>query len=186
MRKPLWPIGQSPWLQIQRSGFYSRRYHIFWGIVGLEQGSLSLVGTIDELLERKCRGSSLECREYGRRDPSCWPFGTHYPQKLALTSQTSGGRSVCTVRSWTQITEFSLFQFIWENKGWKPCRWGSDMFRTQSGCVVGQFHELKTLTSSLWGTRKETLPSFATFAAGQLSATFISANLRKARRTRQL
>jgi hypothetical protein len=30
--------------------------------------------------------SGLEIREYGRRDPSRWPRGTLYPQKLALTS----------------------------------------------------------------------------------------------------
>jgi hypothetical protein len=36
----------------------------------------------------------LEVREYGRRDPSRWPYGTLYPQELALISPTSGGRSV--------------------------------------------------------------------------------------------
>jgi hypothetical protein len=34
----------------------------------------------------------LEIREYGRRDQSRWPRGTIYPQKLALTSPTRGGR----------------------------------------------------------------------------------------------
>jgi hypothetical protein len=38
--------------------------------VGLEQGPLSLVSTIEELLERQISGSGLENREYGRRDPS--------------------------------------------------------------------------------------------------------------------
>jgi hypothetical protein len=42
---------------------------------------------------------------YGRRDPSRWPRGTHYPQKVALTSPTSGGHSVGIVRSWTKATE---------------------------------------------------------------------------------
>jgi hypothetical protein len=37
--------------------------------VGLERGPLSLVSTIEELLERKSSGSSLENRDYGRRDP---------------------------------------------------------------------------------------------------------------------
>jgi hypothetical protein len=32
----------------------------------------------------------------------------HYPQKLALTSPTSGGRMVGIVRTRTQATEFSL------------------------------------------------------------------------------
>jgi hypothetical protein len=36
--------------------------------VGLEQGALSLVSTIEELLEKKSSGSGLESREYGRRD----------------------------------------------------------------------------------------------------------------------
>jgi hypothetical protein len=53
--------------------------------------------------------TGLERREYGRRDPSRWPRGTLYQQKLALTSPTSGGRSVGIVRSRTQATEFSFF-----------------------------------------------------------------------------
>jgi hypothetical protein len=55
----MWSSGQSSWLQIQRSGFNSRRYQIFWEVVGLERGPLSLVSTI-ELLGRKSSGSSLE------------------------------------------------------------------------------------------------------------------------------
>jgi hypothetical protein len=35
---PLWSSGQSSWLQIQRSGFNSLGYHIFWEVVGLENG----------------------------------------------------------------------------------------------------------------------------------------------------
>jgi hypothetical protein len=77
--------------------------------VGLERGPLSLVSTTEELLGRKSRGSGLENWEYGRREPSRWPRGTIYPQKFALTSPTSGDRSVCIVRSWTQATEFSFF-----------------------------------------------------------------------------
>jgi hypothetical protein len=82
------------------------------GVVGLERGSLSLVSTTDELLERKNSGSGLESREYGCRDPSRWSRSTIYPQKLTLTSLTSGGRSVGIVRSRTLATEFSLFFFI--------------------------------------------------------------------------
>jgi hypothetical protein len=46
----------------------SRRYHIFWEVVGLEQGPLSLVSTTEELLERKSSGSGLENRYYGRKE----------------------------------------------------------------------------------------------------------------------
>jgi hypothetical protein len=76
--------------------------------MGLERDPLSLVSTIEQLLERKSSGSGLESREYGRRDPSRCPRGTLYPQKLALISLTSGGRSVGIVRSRTQATEFLL------------------------------------------------------------------------------
>jgi hypothetical protein len=41
-------------------------------------------------------------------NPLRWPRNTLYPQKLALTSPTSGGRSVGTVRSRTKTTEFSF------------------------------------------------------------------------------
>jgi hypothetical protein len=43
-------------LQIQRPGFDSQRYQIFWEVVGLERGPLSLVSAIEELLERKSSG----------------------------------------------------------------------------------------------------------------------------------
>jgi hypothetical protein len=49
---------------------------------------------IDELLERKSCGSGLKIRDYGRRDPSCWPRATLHPQTLALTLPTSCDRSV--------------------------------------------------------------------------------------------
>jgi hypothetical protein len=42
MRPPLWSYGQSSWLQIQRSGFDSRRYQIFWEVLGLEKLALTL------------------------------------------------------------------------------------------------------------------------------------------------
>jgi hypothetical protein len=76
--------------------------------VGLERGPLSLVSTIEELLGRKSSDSGLEIREYGRRDPSLLTRDILYPQKLALTSPASGGRSVGMVLSRTKAMEFSL------------------------------------------------------------------------------
>jgi hypothetical protein len=122
MGVPLWSSGHSSWLQIQRSGLDSRRYQIFWEVVGLEQGPLSLVSITEELLEWKRSGSSLENREYGHGDPLHWPRDTLYPQKLALTSPTSGGRSVSIVRLQAKATEFVLCaillgQFLfWKSK----------------------------------------------------------------------
>jgi hypothetical protein len=84
-------------------GFDSRRYQIFWEVMGLDRGPLSRVSTSEEILGRNSRGSGLETRQYGRRDTSHWRRGTLYPnKKLALTSPTSGGLS------WTQATEFSF------------------------------------------------------------------------------
>jgi hypothetical protein len=103
---PLWSSGQSSWLQIQISGFDFRRYQIFSDVVGLERGPLSLVSTIEELLERKSSGSGLQNREYGHRNLSRSPRDTLYPEKLAITSPTSGVRWVGIVCSWTQATEF--------------------------------------------------------------------------------
>jgi hypothetical protein len=60
---PLWSSDQSSWLQIQRSGFVSQRYQIFWEVVRLEQGPLSLVSIIEELLEWKSSSTSLENRD---------------------------------------------------------------------------------------------------------------------------
>jgi hypothetical protein len=98
-RPPLWSRGQSSWLQTQRSGFNSRHYQIFWEVVGPKRGPLSLMGAIQERIQS--RKSRLQpwgiCADY--------PIPL-YPQKLALTSLSSGGRSIGIVPSWTQATEF--------------------------------------------------------------------------------
>jgi hypothetical protein len=82
LRPPLWSTGQGSWLQIKRSGFDSQRYHIFWEVLGLERGPLSLVSTIEELLERKSSGYGLENRDYCRRDPPRWPRDTLLSAKV--------------------------------------------------------------------------------------------------------
>jgi hypothetical protein len=108
-RPPLWSSGQSSCLQIQRSWLDSRRCQIFWEVLSLEWGPFALVNTIEELLERKISGSSLENGEYGRSDSLRWPRDTLCPQRLALTSTTSGGRSVGIIPSRTQATEFFFY-----------------------------------------------------------------------------
>jgi hypothetical protein len=137
---PLRSSGQSSWLQIQRSGFDSWRYHIFcrlcgivvrvpgyrsrgpwfdsrryqifWEVVGMERGQFSLVSTNEELLGRNNSGSGLEIREYDRMDPLRWPRDTLYPQKLALTSLASCSRSVSIVPWRTKTTEFRVLVII--------------------------------------------------------------------------
>jgi hypothetical protein len=64
-------------------GFDSRRYQIYWEVVGLKRGPLSRVIIIEELLEWKSSGSGQENRINGQEDPLRWPRDTLYPQKLA-------------------------------------------------------------------------------------------------------
>jgi hypothetical protein len=88
--------------------FNSQCYQIFWEVVSLERGPLSLMSTIEELLGRNGSGSSLEIQEYSCGDPLHWPRDTLYLQKLSLTSLTSGSRLVNIVHSLAKATEFSL------------------------------------------------------------------------------
>jgi hypothetical protein len=78
----MWSSGQSSWLQIQRSVFDSRRYQIFWEVVGLERGLLSLVSTIEELFEGKRRGSGLETEITTVGDPLRWLCETPLSAKV--------------------------------------------------------------------------------------------------------
>jgi hypothetical protein len=92
-------------------GFDSRRYQIFWEVVGLQRGPLSLVNTIEALLGSNSSSSGLENRDYGRGVPLRWPRDTLYPKKLALTSPTSGSRSVRIIRLRAKTTEFVVYVY---------------------------------------------------------------------------
>jgi hypothetical protein len=87
-------------------GFDSRLYRIFWEVVGLERGPLSLMRITEELLERKIAASVYKTEINGRGDSLGWPRNTLYPLKLALSSPTSGGRLVGVVRWRTETPEF--------------------------------------------------------------------------------
>jgi hypothetical protein len=77
-------------------------------LAGLERGQLSLVSTTEELLDRKVaapvkkrENTAVEIRHADHVAPSI-------RKTLAITSPTSGGRSVGIVRSRTQSMEFSF------------------------------------------------------------------------------
>jgi hypothetical protein len=89
-------------------GFDSRRYQIFWEVVGLERDPLSLLRKTEELLEWKSSGSGQENRINGPGGPLRWPCDTLCPQKLTLTSPINGGRSVGIIRLRTKGYEFSV------------------------------------------------------------------------------
>jgi hypothetical protein len=65
----------------------------------------------------------LDNRDYGRSDPPRWPSDTPLSAKLALTSPTSGGRSVGMVRSRTKATEsVGRIQKHWDCRVCPPFR----------------------------------------------------------------
>jgi hypothetical protein len=109
-RPPLWFSSQSSWLQIQRPGFHSRRYLIFWEVVCVEGGPLSLVSTIKSYSKEKVAApvwkTDITAVRFRRADHST----TLCKQNLALTSPTSGGRSVGIVRSRTKGDPLNLCQ----------------------------------------------------------------------------
>jgi hypothetical protein len=92
-------------------GFDSRRFQIFWEAAGLERGPLSRARATEKLFERKNSGSVYKTEVNDRGNLLRWPRDTLYPQKLALTSPTSGGRSVSIVRSRTKAMDF-FFRFM--------------------------------------------------------------------------
>jgi hypothetical protein len=71
-----------PVYRFRGPGFDFRQYQIYWAVVGLERGPLSLVSITEELLGRKGSGSGLENRDHGRRDPPRWPRDTPLSAKV--------------------------------------------------------------------------------------------------------
>jgi hypothetical protein len=127
---PLW--SSVPGYRSRGPAIDSRRHQIFWKIVGLELGPLSLGSIIEELLERTSSSSGLEIREYGHRNPSRWPRDT--PLSLTLTSPKSCGSSVGKVRSRTQAAEFSFFYII------LSLNWSAECFI----CILWYIHTAPT------------------------------------------
>jgi hypothetical protein len=103
--------------------------------------------------------SGLENREYDHRGPSCWPRGTLYPQKFALTSLKSGCPSVGIVRSRTQATELSCwtqFIFFWKRKESRPLLF----IRLVKKCIMCSCEGHKTVTLPVkWGYKGACLVS---------------------------
>jgi hypothetical protein len=93
----LWSSGQFLATDPEVPGSISGTTRFFWELVGLERGPLSLVSTIEELLDRNSSGSGLENLEDSCGDLLRWPHDTLYSQKFSLSLPTNGGRSVGVV-----------------------------------------------------------------------------------------
>jgi hypothetical protein len=98
---PLWSSGQSSSVQIQRSQVLSLALPDFQTSSGPGTGFIQ-----PREYNWGATWKKLENREYGRGDPLRWPHNTLCPQKLAITSPTSGGRSVGIVCMRAKATEF--------------------------------------------------------------------------------
>ena len=112
---PLWSSGQSFWLQIQRSRVRSPALPDFLSSSGSGTGSTQPREVkLRSYLNKKCSGSRFRKQRWTAVGIRCANHVTPlYPQKLALTSPTGGGRSVGMVRSRTKATEFSLVLVIY-------------------------------------------------------------------------
>jgi hypothetical protein len=116
-RPPLWSSGQSSWLQIQRSRFRFPALPDFLRSSKFGTGST-------QPREDNWGATWKESRDWSRKPKltavgirCATPRNTLYPLKLALTSTTSGGRSVGIVRWRTKASEVffsSLYNFIFK------------------------------------------------------------------------
>jgi hypothetical protein len=81
---------------------FSEKQRVWNGVHSASLGQLSsyLKGKVAAPVEK------LKINDHG--NPLRRPRDTLYPQRLALTSLTSGGRSVGIIRSRTKATEFRL------------------------------------------------------------------------------
>jgi hypothetical protein len=104
---PLWSSGQSFWLQIQRSRVRFQALPDFLRNSGSGTGSTQPREGNWRATWNKSSGFGLKTEIKDRGNPLRCPRDTLYPQKLALTSPISGGRSVGIVPSRTKATEFS-------------------------------------------------------------------------------
>jgi hypothetical protein len=110
-RISLWSSGQTSWLQIQRSRVR------FPALPDFLRSSESGMGSTQPREDnwgatwKESSGSGLETEMNGRGDPLRWPRDILYPLKWAITSPTSGGRSVGIVRWRIKALEF-FFVFL--------------------------------------------------------------------------
>jgi hypothetical protein len=103
----------------------------------------SMLGLVFRIRTENNRTPVLKTEINGRGDPLRWPRNTLYPQKLTLTSLTSGGRSFGIVRLRTtsrgdikQLPCFVYIQFGWPEGDQVTTGGKSEVFRRCEFCFV--------------------------------------------------
>jgi hypothetical protein len=99
-----------PGYRSRGSRFDSQRYHIFWEVVGLERGPLSLLSINEKLFEWKRSSFGSRKSRLTAMGIRCADYTTFYAQKFVRTSLTSGGRSIGIVCLRTKVAKLR-----WEN-----------------------------------------------------------------------
>jgi hypothetical protein len=97
------------------------------------------VSTTEELLGKNSSDSSLESREYGRRDPSRHPLSAKVG---TLASLTSGGRSVGIVRLRTQATEFFSLVYYEHTRIINASKQGPVTFKGYVACCLTKHYAI--------------------------------------------
>jgi hypothetical protein len=109
---PLWSIGQSSWLQIQRSRVQLPALSDFLRGSGSGKGFTQPREDNWGAVSRNWLLRSRKARLTARGDSLRWPRDTLYPQSLTLTSPTSCGRSggIVRLRTTGHLVCFFLFE----------------------------------------------------------------------------
>jgi hypothetical protein len=139
--------------------------------VGLERGPLNLVRIIEELLERTVAVPVKKTEINGRGDSFRWPRDTLYVLKLALTSPTSGGRSVGIVcwrtKPWSFLAlqpfvePWPLFQFlVLYTVGRTPWTVNHPVARPLPTHITTKTQNKRTQTLVPWVEFEPTIPTF--------------------------
>jgi hypothetical protein len=88
----------------------------------------------------------LESREYGRGDPFRWPRYSLYPQKLTLTSPTSGCRLIGIFTRGLRPRSFTCYYGSWNQGGG---------FNESIPAQVTEIHAYRVTNSILWNISSE-------------------------------